>query len=309
MSAVKDSLAGDYARIRERSREDPGTAGDQAEEDWAEILRNWLPATYRVVTKGRILFADGSSSPQVDILVLTPSYPRGLGSEKYVFSAGVVAAFECKLTLRKNDLKTAFETAAKIKRKAERTLGTPYDELNSPPIVGLLAHSQELAKGRKRKSSWKLYEAVEKFQTEYSDHPRELLDVICVADSATVPLGKHVLVGKDLSKEELDELKEIEAPAAVAGMYVIQEEDIGSNNLDLSGSILAGLIYDVSRRLAYSDESIRPWVDHLASLGFYGGIGRPFYCDESVLSESVRARLNKGPADSDNWSKWNRNLP
>ncbi|WP_316397741.1 DUF6602 domain-containing protein, partial [Bradyrhizobium sp. 33ap4] len=79
MSAVKESLNSAYLRIRARSKDDPGTAGDQAEEDWAEILRDWLPATYRIVTKGRILFADGSSSPQVDILVLTPSYPRGLG--------------------------------------------------------------------------------------------------------------------------------------------------------------------------------------------------------------------------------------
>lgn len=51
--AVKESLALDYERIRARSRDDPGTAGDQAEEDWAEILRNWLPANCAVVTKGR----------------------------------------------------------------------------------------------------------------------------------------------------------------------------------------------------------------------------------------------------------------
>ena len=89
MGAIKDSLRADYGRIRTRSRDDPGTAGDQAEEDWAEILRNWLPANYRVVTKGRILFEDGTSSPQVDVLVLSPSYPRGLSNEKYVFAGGV----------------------------------------------------------------------------------------------------------------------------------------------------------------------------------------------------------------------------
>ena len=80
MGAVKESLALDYERIRARSRDDPGTAGDQAEEDWAAILRNWLPANYTVVTKGRILFEDGTSSPQMDVLVLSPSYPRGLSA-------------------------------------------------------------------------------------------------------------------------------------------------------------------------------------------------------------------------------------
>lgn len=85
LASVNESLARDYKRIRKRSAEDPGTAGDQAEEDWAEILRAWLPATYPVVTKGRILFEDKTSSPQVDLIVLKPSYPLGLRHEN-IFS-------------------------------------------------------------------------------------------------------------------------------------------------------------------------------------------------------------------------------
>jgi len=277
MSGVKESLARDYSRIRARSHDDPGTAGDQAEEDWAEILSNWLPANYRVVTKGRILFEDGTSSPQVDVLVLTPSYPRGLGNEKYVFAGGVVAAFECKLTLRSTDVRKTFETASAIKKKAPQRSGTPYDELNRPPIVGLLAHSQALGKGSESK---RLYDVVEKYQDKHSDHPRELLDIICVADTATIALGKHVLIGPDLNEDELDELRSLKThkgrkpDGAVAAMYVIQEERVA--NLDLSGAILAGLIYELTHRMAFEDATIRPWADHLSSLGFYGGIGRPF---------------------------------
>jgi hypothetical protein len=44
LADVNEALARDYRRIRQRSADDPGTAGDQAEEDWAEILRSWLPA-------------------------------------------------------------------------------------------------------------------------------------------------------------------------------------------------------------------------------------------------------------------------
>jgi hypothetical protein len=306
MGAVKESLASEYARIRERSREDPGTAGDQAEENWAEILRNWLPPIYRVVTKGRILFEDGSSSPQMDVLVLTPSYPKGLGSEKYLFSGGVIAAFECKLTLRHADIKKAFETACAIKRKAQARHGTPYDELNRPPIIGVLAHSQSLGKGRK---SWALHRAVEKHQDKCSDHPRELLDLICVADTATIALGKHVLIGKGLSKDEKEELEQFEVSGAVAAMYTFQDEDVPATDLDFTGAILAGLIYELTTRLAFEDESIRPWADHIAMLGFYGGIGRPFYCVEDVLSEEVRRRLRAEGAAVDRWSKWSRNLP
>src|ERR1700737_4533681 len=66
----------EYARIRKRAAEDPGTAGDQGEENWATLLREWLPTYFHIVTKGRILTETGYASPQVDVLVLMPSYPR-----------------------------------------------------------------------------------------------------------------------------------------------------------------------------------------------------------------------------------------
>lgn len=43
MQQVTDTMATDYNRIRKRSKEDPGTAGDKGEEDWAVLLREWLP--------------------------------------------------------------------------------------------------------------------------------------------------------------------------------------------------------------------------------------------------------------------------
>ena len=72
MSTLRRSMADDYSRIALRAKEDPGTAGDSAEENWAEFLRGWLPACYPVVTKGRLLGHDGSAGPQVDIIVLDP---------------------------------------------------------------------------------------------------------------------------------------------------------------------------------------------------------------------------------------------
>ena len=51
-------MAAEYERIQMRATEDPGTAGDQGEENWAELLRDWLPRTYEVVTKGRIRVQD-----------------------------------------------------------------------------------------------------------------------------------------------------------------------------------------------------------------------------------------------------------
>src|SRR5438270_3386690 len=78
-----EEIQREYERIYKRVREDPGTAGDQGEENWRELLEDWMPANYHVVTKGRILFADGKSSPQFDVLMLHPAYPKKLLNKKH----------------------------------------------------------------------------------------------------------------------------------------------------------------------------------------------------------------------------------
>ncbi|UUE28839.1 hypothetical protein LRQ08_31025 (plasmid) [Rhodococcus qingshengii] len=93
-------MADEYDRIFARATEDPGTAGDEGEENWASLLRQWLPIGYTVVTKGRVLFTDKTASPQVDVVVLRPGYPPRLLDKKLYLSSGVLAAFECKTTLK-----------------------------------------------------------------------------------------------------------------------------------------------------------------------------------------------------------------
>src|SRR5229473_1687089 len=91
---AQGDLQAEYLRIRRRATEDPGTAGDQGEENWATLLRSWLPQYFHVITKGRILTQDGYVSPQIDVLVLSPAYPEILLDKKIYLSGGVVAAFE-----------------------------------------------------------------------------------------------------------------------------------------------------------------------------------------------------------------------
>src|SRR3954470_9041890 len=82
MAQVSDEMASEYARIYARAAEDPGTAGDEGEENWATLFREWLPPQYHVQTKGRLISHDGRMSPQVDVLILKPSYPRKLLEKK-----------------------------------------------------------------------------------------------------------------------------------------------------------------------------------------------------------------------------------
>jgi hypothetical protein len=113
MHDATEEMTREYNRIQKRAKEDSGTAGDQGEENWATLLRGWLPPMYHIVTKGRILSSEGIASPQVDILVLYPTYPKRLleNNQKLYLAAGVAAAFECKITLKKEHIFSATKNA------------------------------------------------------------------------------------------------------------------------------------------------------------------------------------------------------
>ncbi len=64
MEFLKRNIAQEYDRIQIRVREDLGTAGDQAEENWCSLLKNWLPANYPGVTKGRVISCESNVSPK-----------------------------------------------------------------------------------------------------------------------------------------------------------------------------------------------------------------------------------------------------
>ena len=75
---ANSNISDEYTRICRRVNEDPGTAGDQGEENWKELLESWIPPYFQIVTKGRILSDSGETSPQVDVIVLSPDYPKSL---------------------------------------------------------------------------------------------------------------------------------------------------------------------------------------------------------------------------------------
>jgi len=134
-------MRSEYERIHTRAAQDPGTAGDEGEENWREFLSGWLPPSYQVVTKGQLISIDGQLSPQVDVVVLHPTYPRKLVGVKKYLADLVIAAFECKLTLRRQDIKKALENAKAIRQLVKPRKGSFYKEVYSPLIYGLLAHS------------------------------------------------------------------------------------------------------------------------------------------------------------------------
>ena len=189
MQNLSDNMASNYEYLQTRATEDPGTTGDQAEIHWANWLRKWLPPTYKVVTKGRIINQDGEASGQVDILVLKSFYPKRLHSEKHYLSVGVAAAFECKTRLKASHIEEAVKTSAEIKNLYPARVGTPYKELHSPIVYGLLAHSHDW----KSKNSTPEANIIRKLSESdflHVSHPRQGLDLLCVADCGAWVLAK-----------------------------------------------------------------------------------------------------------------------
>lgn len=289
----------EYNRIQKRAREDPGTAGDQGEENWKALISQWVPANYHVVTKGRLLNHAGEASPQVDVLVLHPSYPVGLLDVKLYMVDCVAAAFECKITLRPEHIKKSVENAKIIRRLLRQRRGTPYRELWSPLIYGLLAHSH-CWKGENSTPEANIERLLHGAEREVVEHPREMLDVICISDlcawyASKTPFLK--IAGPDVCSYHIRNRH-----TTITTAPETEKGDLASSHP------IVVLIRTLMRRLAYEDPSLRGLSHYLqwANLGVDSGGGdgrgwnsRSVYSSE-VLSE-LRRQNNEALIPWDEW--------
>lgn len=307
---VSAQLQAEYERIRQRAREDPGTAGDEGEENWRELLADWLPGQLSIVTKGRILGADGRLSPQVDVLVLHPGYPPALRNKKTYLAGGVLAAFECKLTLRAEHVGKAAATARTIRSLAQPRVGSPYEELRSPIIFGLLAHGTSLGRDPLRRIDGLLAGELAR-----DAHPREALDMLCVADlmcwqSWYILMGRRFL---NLSPDQWEQtralhgLDEEGSIHASYGRWVAGSAPWPGN--DQPPNPLYELIGALMRRMARELPEYQRLADYWLLAQTKGTSGAatasrswPF----SALSDEVAAKVGRGElVSSARWSRWN----
>ena len=288
MQQMSAHMESEYQRIQKRAVEDPGTAGDQGEENWATLLRGWLPTTYDVVTKGRIIGHDGQTSPQIDVLVLSSSYPMMLRDRKLFLAGGVLAAFECKNTLKAQHLKDAIETCKKVKGLCPPQMGTPFKELQAPIIYGIFAHSHSW-KDQNSKPVENVKTTVFAHELENTKAPSELLDLVCVADLATWVRRKIILLGSN-------------AKSVGAGQYgdVITllichsespQQGAGDRNFTPIGCLIGGLF----QKLAYVDSTAISMANYYIAVGVVGdgnGTMRPW--SDSVFSGATKAKILRG---------------
>lgn len=303
LRAATDRVARDYELIQRRATDDPGTAGDQGEENWATLLRNWLPPMYPIVTKGRILARDGWASPQVDVLVLHPSYPVHLRDQKLYLAGGVVAAFECKITLRTEHIRRAVSTAAFIRRHLRPRRGTPYKELNSPLIYGLLAHSHSWKEEKStpvKNIDDQLYQA----DLNTTQHPREMLDLLCVADLAIWFNLKNPWLGPALVPGWSDETSALYGPNGAA-LTSFEHFPFVPEQLERLFPPVGVLISLLLSRLAWEDPGMRNFAEYFNEVGHPHGFvtRRPKCWPAEIYSEPVRNVVTRYQSHSI-WDEW-----
>ena len=292
MLQLSSMMEAEYRRIHETAILDPGTAGDEGEENWAELLRGWLPKSYTVVTKGKIINSEGDLSPQIDILVLDSSYPPFLNSKKKYIIEGVVAAFECKLSLRKSDIYKVLENSTIIKRMTNIELGTPKKELSSSIFYGLLSHTHNWTSSSDVSINIidkHLYEADQKFV----NHPREMLDLFCISDLSSWSSVKLPLANRDKGP----------CPATYYACHSGITPHFGWQEPNFSpiGIFITGLLL----KLSYRDKSMRKIASFFGNVftASHSGINRIWPL--SIYSEDLRKKITFENLDeSVAWSDW-----
>ena len=330
MQQISRDMADDYKRICRQANETSETTGYQGEKNWEKLLREWLPHTYKVVTNGKIISQDGCLSPPVDVLVLKDIYPEKLLDKELYLAAGVAAAFDCKITLEEEHIEKAVKTSAKIKSLYPEREGTPYKELHTPIVYGLLAHSHSWT-DEKSTPVVDIEQKLLESDKRHVSHPRECLDLLCVADLATWISCKMTFIGPGTDPNYNSfPLSVYEPKGAALNSYIgyttsrdgrVKHSDsilprivTGSGPPPPPGSQVehftpvGALISKLARRLAWEHPALRDLADYYQGTNIDGiGEGEFRSWASSIYSKKVRRRVVNGNLTSGkeaSWDEW-----
>jgi hypothetical protein len=256
-----------------------------------------------------LLSSDGILSPQVDVLVLKPSYPAALHHKKKYLATGVAAAFECKLTLRKAHIFEAMKNAAEIKRMTRMRLGTPYCELVTPPVFGLLSHSHSWGVGPESGAVDTIDQLLAQADAQLVKHPREMPDLLCVCDLATWVASKEPLADPTDEIDPVARLK-LNPQGSPATMYMCHRGETAIfGKVDPLFKPLGVFIGELLVKLAWEDVSLRDIAGYFVGVEFSsaarGTTAR--HWPKSIYSPQLRRKLKlrslKNVVDWDEWAE------
>jgi len=209
-------------------------------------------------------------------------------NKKLFLAAGVAAAFECKVTLKAQHIDRAVKNAAEIRKLLPLRHGSPYRSLNSSLLYGLLAHSH-VWKGKGSTPKQNIQGRLWSADTDSVRHPRESLDVLCVADLTT-------WVSTKLPKI---------AGSTLTG-YVMATST-GRLTVTTAVTPIGDMIAFLLRRLAWEDMSLRDLATYFDVVIGVSGEGslRTWNIDMTIYSKEeveIMSRRLPGEPDEEGWS-------
>ena len=297
-----DEAAAECNHVQEQATASLKHTKNEKGQSWAKLLRGWLPSTYEVVTKGRIISRDGCISREIDVLVLKRAASKKLLNKNLYFSTPVAAAFECKTTLTIGDIVQAMKACTEIKSLYPVRVGTPYRELHAPIIYGVLARSYSW-KGDNTVPASNIEQELLTSDGAYVLHLRECLDLLCVANLGTWSTVK-VLTPLALAlycKTSMRSVLQSGFTLQTAYMMGISSHKNRDSHFTPTGSF----IFDLSRKLAWEDAQLRDMSQyhHRTKMKRLGS-GKPRPWNFS-FSKNVTRRLENHRLNYDDWSEWN----
>ena len=185
--------------------------------------------------------------------------------------------------------------------------GTPYKELHAPIVYGLLAHSHSW-KAEKSTPENNIRQKLLESDSRYVSHPRESLDLICVADLATWTLFKNALYKPIPGIPGYQSLlySIYGANGSVATSYI--EHTPPRDSQSGRATPIGNLISSLSGRIAWEDPALRALAEYYRYTGIAGGgRGRQRHWPISIYSEKVRRGIQEGGKLTHiviNWDEW-----
>lgn len=274
----------EYRRLHEKAATDPQHAGHGGEATRIRLLEEWLPPAYEVGSRKYIVPEEGDETFETDIVVFNPGYPERLRQREEVLAGGVAAAFSVKLTLEAAGLRDAVSRGARLRRAAKPRYGSPRGEALGAFAFGLLAHSHtwrqpgSTTRENLQNHLWDL-------DHEHCAHPRETLDLVCVADLTTVSTLRAPFMPQHVLQLRPPPGVDVSEGTVMTAMTMADE----ANTPGPVAVFIAALLV----RLSQADPTIMPFADGLRltdTLGSGSGYQRHFPVRD-VYSDTVLAKL------------------
>ena len=193
---------------------------------------------------------------------------------------------------------------ALIRRHIPARYGTPYRELQSGLLYGVLAHSHAW----KRTPYESITSQLRRADQEHATHPREMIDLLCVADQGVWLVYKNPWYGPrsrpHWTKGFIEHYGQEGSPSSgYFSRSVVDDPKIVSTPI-------GGLLTFLWRKLAWENPTLRSIAEYFSSVPLIDELtaaqmARPWRAVEEVYSpEVLKVMREQGPQVGIPWNEW-----